>query len=167
MKRFAVVIVMLLVSCATQPQTPPYITEFSAWSIAERDKALRGEALWSSFYLEAYSRLGALPPGIGKADTMDYYNRLIPAARDYEAGKITKEQFFDVRRFMQVEQQKKAAARQEMQADANREAARQILMMRAMTPAPVFQPLPMPPAVRSPTQTNCQRLGNEVNCTTY
>lgn len=58
------------------------------------------------------------------------------------------------------------AARRQAAANAFLATQQAIQAQQQVSPAPTYQ-IVQPPTIRTPTTTNCQRWGNQVNCTSY
>lgn len=58
------------------------------------------------------------------------------------------------------------ATRRQSAANALLQTQQAIQAQQQVSPAPTYQ-IVQPPTFRTPTTTNCQRWGNQVNCTTY
>lgn len=68
------------------------------WRESARQRALDGNMAWSEYYTQYYDRMAVLPSDPHKTLEMQAIAELIPSARRYEAGEITKDQFYDIRR---------------------------------------------------------------------
>lgn len=153
-----VVAVLLLAGCMH-----PAAREFNAWAEAEKPRAKRGEIPWSHFYTEAYSRIEKAPSISGKAEAMDRYNRAIQAARLYEMGDLTKDQFEAFQRNIDIEAERQAqvqdaAARQAMGA-ALQDFGNKAYAPRAQQPS-------VTNCVPTPNQYGVIGSGSGMNCTT-
>lgn len=89
--------VVLLVACAN-PQQQAQINDFNQWNSTNKWLAESGQIPWSRYYTELWERLNRMPPEPTKPHVMAITAELIPVARRYEAGQMTKEQFDDARR---------------------------------------------------------------------
>jgi hypothetical protein len=96
---FVLILAILLNACAS-PQQKAQIAEFYKWQSSTQDQAKNGKVQWSVYYTELWTRLNQMPDDPQKPLAMSTTAELIPIARNYEAGKITKEQFEDLRRII-------------------------------------------------------------------
>jgi hypothetical protein len=96
---FTFLVTVLLTACAS-PQQKAQITEFYSWESKRQAQAKAGQVPWSSYYTELWTRLNQMPNDPQKPLAMSTAAELIPIARSYEAGQITKEQFEDSRRII-------------------------------------------------------------------
>lgn len=96
---FTLVMVFLLNACAS-PQEKAQIAEFYKLQSSTQEQAKNGKVQWSVYYTELWTRLNQMPDDPQKPLAMSTTAELIPIARNYEAGKITKEQFEDLRRII-------------------------------------------------------------------
>jgi hypothetical protein len=86
-------------ACAS-PQQQAQVAEFKNWQASRQAQARAGQVQWSMYYSELWSRMSNLPNDPQKPLMMATTAELIPIARSYEAGQITKEQFEDTRRII-------------------------------------------------------------------
>lgn len=101
MKRlFLTLLVALLGACASGSNVNEQARELFQWRDAARAEALAGMRKWSEYYVEYHDRMGAMPYSPYAAIEMQTIAELIPYARKYEAGEITKDQFYDMRRIV-------------------------------------------------------------------
>lgn len=96
---FTLALAFLVTACAS-PQQQAQITEFKSWQASRQAQARAGQVQWSIYYTELWSRINQLPNDPQKPLMMATTAELIPIARRYEAGQITKEQFEDTRRII-------------------------------------------------------------------
>ena len=96
---FAMVLAFLLNACAS-PQQQAQVAEFRSWQSSRQAQAMAGQVQWSVYYSELWGRMNQLPHNPQKPAMMASTAELIPIARSYEAGRITKEQFEDARRII-------------------------------------------------------------------
>lgn len=87
----------LMVACAS-PQQQAEIAAFHQWRTTSFSLAQSGAIPWSSYYTGLWERMGRLPSDPMKPHVMAATAEMIPIARRYEAGQMTKEQFDDARR---------------------------------------------------------------------
>jgi hypothetical protein len=95
----SILLAFLLTACAS-PQQKAQIAEFYSWESKRQAQAKAGQVPWSSYYTELWTRLNQMPNDPQKPLAMSTAAELIPIARSYEAGQITKEQFEDSRRII-------------------------------------------------------------------
>jgi hypothetical protein len=95
----ALVLAFLLNACAS-PQQKAQMTEFEQWRTSRHAQAKAGQVQWSVYYTELWSRMNQLPKNPQMPLWMATTAELIPIARRFEAGQITKEQFEDLRRII-------------------------------------------------------------------
>jgi hypothetical protein len=125
----------------------------------------QGKLKRSDYYIGFYDAV-ASQPDYTTGDILKVINNQIKAALDYEANKITKEEYESHRR-------NAIAQHQKIQSDYQLK-IEQINASRPVEPTYIYQPpvinyTPMQtiPQIRSPQQTNCTTYGNQVSCTTY
>lgn len=150
MKRIVVLAAALFISgCATVPQADPQAEQFITWAQTMADRAEAGEIKHSDYYTEAYNRLAAISDNrTDKLLLQRGYAELIPKARAYERGEITREQFDDARRMARVQQQERqAAADAQYQRDAADAQMRAVQGMRSTN-----------------AQQRCVRVGYSLQC---
>ena len=101
MYRLALTILLaILVTACASPQQKAQIAEFYSWQSNRQAQAKAGQVPWSSYYTELWTRLSQMPDDPQKPLAMSTTAELIPIARSYEAGQLTKEQFEDLRRII-------------------------------------------------------------------
>ena len=88
-----------ITACAS-PQQQAQVAEFRSWQASRQAQARAGQVLYSVYYSELWSRMNQLPNDPHKPLMLATTAELIPLARRYEAGQITKEQFEDTRRII-------------------------------------------------------------------
>ena len=93
------VLAFFITACAS-PQQQAQVAEFRSWQASRQAQARAGQVQWSVYYSELWSRMNQLPNDPQKPLMMATTAELIPIARRYEAGQITKEQFEDTRRII-------------------------------------------------------------------
>jgi Asp-tRNA(Asn)/Glu-tRNA(Gln) amidotransferase B subunit len=76
------------------------MSEFKSWQASRQAQVKAGQVLYSVYYAELWSRMNQLPNDPQKPLWMATTAELIPLARRFEAGQITKEQFEDSRRII-------------------------------------------------------------------
>jgi hypothetical protein len=101
MYRLALTLVLafFITACAS-PQQQAQVAEFRSWQASRQAQARAGQVQWSVYYSELWGRMNQLPNDPQKPLMMATTAELIPIARRYEAGQITKEQFEDTRRII-------------------------------------------------------------------
>ena len=101
MYRLALTLVLafFITACAS-PQQQAQVAEFRSWQASRQAQAMAGQVQWSVYYSELWGRMNQLPHNPQKPAMMASTAELIPIARSYEAGRITKEQFEDARRII-------------------------------------------------------------------
>lgn len=153
---------VLAASLAACAAPNPAVAEWQSWALTTKAKVDRGEMPFSAYYTEAYDRLARLPGSDpGRTTMMRLYAELIPVARSYEAGAISKERFDDARRAATIALQQyrdvDTAERQRAAAAAIQEAAESIRANAA-----TYQ------VIQPPRSINCtsNRVGTSVftNC---
>jgi hypothetical protein len=95
----AIITALLLSACAS-PQQRAQVDGFIKWRENRQTQAQMGQIPWSTFYAELWSRLNSLPSDPQKPLMLETTARLIPLARQYESGQISKNQFEDARRIV-------------------------------------------------------------------
>ena len=101
MYRLALILVSaLFITACASPQQQAQVAEFRSWQASRQAQARAGQVQWSVYYSELWSRINQLPNDPQKPLMMATTAELIPIARRYEAGQITKEQFEDIRRII-------------------------------------------------------------------
>jgi hypothetical protein len=151
-----------LLGCAT-PRNEVAISPSKQFSEANYPKVQSGEMKWSDYYKGLYESVST-ERNLTTGDELLTLNGLIGYAQDYEANKITKDQFDSKRREAQANLTKVASDYQLKQAE-----------IEASKPAPepyqyqtpIRKSRSIPPAAQMPRTTNCSTYGNQTNCTTY
>lgn len=167
MKSLAIILLLLLAGCVN-----PAVKEIQDWSATNKPLVESGQMKWSDYYKEIYSRFEKLPNTAGKADGMQWANLLIQAAQLYESGAMSKDQFENFRRTVQVQQEQAAQAQRAAAARAFGQAMGQGLQdygnARYGPEATRAQQIPIQPVptYQPPRQTDCTTYGNRTNCTT-
>lgn len=161
-------VALVLFGCAS-PQQSAQMQELKRWQAQAKSNAESGRMKWSAYYSEYWERLNVMPPHPQKTDLQQSLAELIPIARQYESGQISKDQFEDYRRLlqtrsMQAEQNRRIAQQQidAVQSQQQLQLSRQLLEMgRPQMLAPSVMPFPQ--------TTNCtsryNRIGNTVQTT--
>lgn len=149
MRAILIACTLALAGCAAQAPDPQ-AAAFKEWVSITKPRAESGELNHSDFYLQAHDRLAAIhTDDPSKLVLQRAFAEMIPVARAYEAGALTREQFDDVRRLTEVSIQQQNAAM---------EAQRQQAVAQALAAAGSWQ--------RPTTQTNCVTVGAQVRCAT-
>ena len=101
MYRIAITLVLaFLMNACASPQQKAQMTEFEQWRTNRQAQVKAGQVLYSVYYTELWSRINQLPNDPQKPLMLATTAELIPLARRFEAGQITKEQFEDSRRIV-------------------------------------------------------------------
>lgn len=159
MRLFLLLFVALLAGCETMPQRQPdpRFVEAMEWRSNARQQAQAGVMKWSDFYIGAHERSATLPNSPLGALDLQILSELIPVARRYEAGEITKEQFEDAQRMAGARFRAESARMQQEDEAARRAAATQMLANQPRIQPNTVPTYQMPvPQRRRPT-----------NCTSY
>lgn len=90
----------ILLSACASPQQVAQVEDFQNWRANRQSQAQMGQIPWSTYYSELWSRMNSLPSDPQKPLMLETTARLIPLARQYESGQISKEQFEDARRIV-------------------------------------------------------------------
>jgi len=136
------------------------------WVDANRPLAEQGKIKWSDYYTEMYDRSNKITfPN--KGATLERIATMIQVSKEYESGRISKDQFDHATRLAQAGQAKDdeaqdAAARQRMAAALQNTAdgykrSAENYQRAAQQPVPTYTP---------PQQINCTTYGNQTNCST-
>lgn len=88
MNKLIIVLMLLLASCANQQ-----VTETKSWAAANIKLAQSGQIKWSDYYLQFYDRIKNINGIEDKGFYLELTNQNIDAAKAYEEGKISKEEF--------------------------------------------------------------------------
>lgn len=91
------VVALLLTACAS-PQQRAQAEDFQKWRTNRYSQAQMGQIPWSTYYSELWSRANNLPSDPQKPLLLETTARLIPIARQFESGQMTRDQFDDARR---------------------------------------------------------------------
>lgn len=92
--------IALLLSACASPQQRAQVEDFHKWRSNRQSQAQMGQIPWSIYYSELWSRMNNLPSDPQKPLMLETTARLIPLARQFEAGQISKDQFEDARRIV-------------------------------------------------------------------
>lgn len=93
------ILTLMLTACAS-PQQQAALEDFQRWRINRQNQAQIGQIPWSTYYSELWARMNSLPSDPQKPLMMETTARLIPLARQYEAGQMSRDQFEDARRIV-------------------------------------------------------------------
>jgi hypothetical protein len=159
----ALLVTVLLIGCASTANNQYTLSPSKQYSESNYPKVQSGEMKWSDYYKGLYESVST-ERNLTTGDELLTLNGLIGYAQDYEANKITKDQFDSKRREAQANLTKLASDYKLKQAE-----------IEASKPAPepyqyqtpIRKSRPTPPAVQMPRTTNCSTYGNQTNCTTY
>ena len=87
-------VLVLLAGCVTNPMVK-YVDDIKYYTAMNRPKALGGSMQWSSYYEGALAIALQLPANTpGRSVQVSDWTEALNMAREYEAGRITKEAFF-------------------------------------------------------------------------
>jgi hypothetical protein len=91
---FFALIALLLSGCVTNPATK-YIEDAKLYVAENRPKALAGSISWRAYYAGGLEIAERIPPNVqGRFDQIVSWRESIAMANEFEAGRITKEDFF-------------------------------------------------------------------------
>ena len=79
---------MVLAGCVS-----PQVREYTTWLNTNLELAKAGQIKWSDFYTQGYDRIKNLDGLADKGFYLQLCNQDIDAAKSYEAGKISKDEF--------------------------------------------------------------------------
>lgn len=102
----AVGIFSLFVAACAAPNSSGSIAEFLKWQSSTRAAAEQGTVKFSDYYVEMYDRLDKLPSGGERNVLQNASAKLIPIARKYESGAMTRTEFDDIRRITDTQVRK-------------------------------------------------------------
>lgn len=100
MRFIFLMLVLVLSACASNPPEVQAVDQMLEWRNTAHKQALDGSMKWSDYYIQYFDQMQALPPSPNKSVEMRMVSELIPTARKYEAGELTKDQFYDIRRIV-------------------------------------------------------------------
>lgn len=100
MKYIFLILALALSACASKAPEVQAADQMFEWRDTAHKQALNGTMKWSDYYIQYFDRMQALPPNPNKSVEMRMISEMIPTARKYEAGELTKEQFYDIRRIV-------------------------------------------------------------------
>jgi hypothetical protein len=87
-------IFLLLSGCVTNPAIK-YSEDINIYVAENRPKALGGSMQWSKFYEGALAIAQQIPPNVtGRSVPISHWLEALNMAKEYEAGRMTKEAFF-------------------------------------------------------------------------
>ena len=98
-RTFSVATLALMVACAS-PQQKAEINAFHQWRTANQELARAGQIPWSQYYSGLWERMNRLPNDPLKPQMMATTAELIPLARKFESGQISRSEFEDARRIV-------------------------------------------------------------------
>ena len=142
MKKLIIIFFVLLLTACASPERAKY-EEFQRWRSINQQQAQSGALKWSSFYSDAYYRMSQFSPNPEKALAERMMAEMIPIARKYEAGEMTKQAFEDIQRLVLTKYQSINQNNQQIQQQINDIQAQQLYQLGNQ----IMQP-------RNPT-TNC------------
>jgi len=136
------------------------VARIEEWASETAPKAQAGEIKWSSFYEQYYNNVRSAEGLIyNQAAFLGVLDMMITASLDFEAGKITEQEFRAKGRegdILMTQSYEEVQARlAEMQAESLQRASQNLMQMQQQQ------------QYQSPVQTNCLKTGNMVNCTSY
>jgi hypothetical protein len=123
MKKIVFVLFVLLLSgCVTNPMVQ--IRDEAKMYVAEnRPKVMGGVLAWSSYYAGILAIAEKIPPHIpGRMDQISSWREAINMAKEYEAGRITKEDFYKWREESNAKEEAQSVAYKNNQARCEYEA---------------------------------------------
>lgn len=113
---------LLLSGCVTNPVTK-YNEEISLYIAENRPKALGGSMPWSKFYEGALAITQQIPTNAaGRSVPISFWLEALNMAKEYEAGRMTKEAFYKWREEGNAKNAAQAAAAQKNRAQCEYEA---------------------------------------------
>ena len=114
--------VLLLSGCVTNPMVQ--IRDEAKMYVAEnRPKVMGGVLAWSSYYAGILAIAEKIPPHIpGRMDQISSWREAINMAKEYEAGRITKEDFYKWREESNAKEEAQSVAYKNNQARCEYEA---------------------------------------------
>jgi hypothetical protein len=84
----------LLSGCVTNPAVK-YFDDAKMYIAENRPKALGGTMSWTAYYAGGLAIAESIPPNVqGRIDAISMWRESISMAREYETGRITKEEFY-------------------------------------------------------------------------
>jgi hypothetical protein len=140
-KLLGLFLILLLTGCASPKNSK--LEEFRIWSNFNLQQAQLGKIKWSEFYSEGYQRMEQFNSSQEIAMTQRMLSELIPHARRFESGKISKEEFQDLQRSLMAQYRTEIQATKQKQQSINDAQAQQLYQLGNQ----ILQP-------RNPT-TNC------------
>ena len=115
-------IFLLLSGCVTNPALK-YNEDISFYIAENRPKALGGSMQWSKFYEGALTIAQQIPPSAaGRSVPISFWLEALNMAKEYEAGRMTKEAFYKWREEGNAKDEAKNAAAQKNRAQCEYEA---------------------------------------------
>ena len=142
MKNLVISFFALLLTACLSPERARF-EEFQRWRSFNQQQAQAGAISWTSFYTEAYYRMNSFSPNPEKALAERMVAEMIPIARRYESGEMTKQAFEDIQRLVLTKYQSINQNNQQIQQQINDIQAQQLYQIGNQ----ILQP-------RNPT-TNC------------
>jgi hypothetical protein len=112
----------LLSGCVTNPAVK-YSDDAKMYVAENRPKALGGTMSWSAYYAGLLAIAESIPPNAqGRIDVISNWREAISMAREYESGRITKEDFYKWREEGNARNEAKNASYKKNQAQCEYEA---------------------------------------------
>lgn len=138
------ILILILSGCAT---TQNKYTPAELYAKDNLPLAKAGNLKWSKYYLELYKKL-ELESFINTGNQLVICNELIETSKEFEAGKLNKDQF---------ESKRRDALGRLKQLEANTKIENE----------PSIFTIPYGPAYTPPRATTCTSSGGQTFCTTY
>jgi hypothetical protein len=123
---------------------------FREWLAAEKPLVESGSQKRSDFWIEYYNRVSAPPNGPLDLPLEEFANEMVPVARKFEAGEITRDDYDQARREHATEMGEKIQNLQDQAAAADQQRRQAVLQYYLQT---------------RPHTTNCTAFGNSASCT--
>jgi hypothetical protein len=157
MKRVSILFAALLAAACTSP--------VNEWVAVNHPLAVHGQMKWSEYYTQLFDQV-AQSHVANKGTAMERANLMIQGAQKYEAGTMSKENFFAMQRMAQEWEAKEAEAQQRRSNMALGQALQNVGEMYKKAPIPTYNPPPVQSyTTKPPVQTNCTTYGNQISCT--
>ena len=103
-------LVVVLSGCAINPAVK-YNEDIQLYIAENRPKALAGSLKWTTFYEGGLAIANQIPPHVqGRSVQISDWNESINVAKEYEAGNLTKEEFYSWREAYNARAEAKNAA---------------------------------------------------------
>ena len=90
----SLLIVVALTGCVANPSVK-YVEDIKSYIAEDRPKALGGSLKWSTYYEGGLAIAKQIPSNIqGRSDQINDWLESINVAKEYEAGRLTKDEFY-------------------------------------------------------------------------